>query len=92
MRQGQAVAVCCDDCFYIGQVLLPIRPNLAKVQVIFMEQRGMENAFKWPGSDATEQADCSFVCFWDFTIIPNNRVDCSRRLGNVETEAATAAD
>ena len=27
--QGQTVALCCDDCFYISQVLLPIRSNLA---------------------------------------------------------------
>ena len=27
--QGQTVALCCDDCFHISQVLLPIRSNLA---------------------------------------------------------------
>ena len=36
--QGQTVAVCCDERFNIGQVLLPIRPNLA--EVTFSEQRG----------------------------------------------------
>ena len=36
--QGQTVAVCCDERFYSGHVLLPIRPNLA--EVTSMEQRG----------------------------------------------------
>ena len=70
--QGQTVAVCCDERFYIGEVLLPIRPNLA--EVTFMEQRGVENTFKWPGSDVIEEVDCKFVFYWDFTIIPKHRV------------------
>ena len=89
--QGQTVAVCCDDRFYIGQVLLPIRPNLA--EITFMEQRGMANTFKWPGSDVTEEVNCKFVFYWDFTIIPKNSVDCRRRrLGDIETEVATTAE
>ena len=53
----------------------------------------MANTFKWPGSDVTEQVDCRFVFFWDFTSIPKNSVDRGRRrLGDVETEVATAAE
>ena len=34
----------------------------------------MENTFKWPGSNVIEEVDCKFVFYWDFTIIPKNRV------------------
>ena len=89
--QGQTVAVCCDDRFYIGQVLLPIRPNLAKIT--FMEQRGMANTFKWPGSDVTEEVFYICILLGLYHHPKEHSVDCRRRcLGDVETEVATTAE
>ena len=54
----------------------------------------MANTFKWPRSDITEQVDCRFVFFLGLHQHPKEQsVDRGRRrLGDVETEVATAAE